>query len=178
MRIRKTAHLSILLLCSGPMALRAQEAASDKPVDLPKYLELTPAIGTGGQPTSAGFRLLADKGYKAVINLRTANEGVDLAAEEKAITDLGLKYYNIPVVAKEPKDEQAAAFLKLMEDLKDDKVFVHCAAANRVGVFVLIRRALKDGIPLEKAEEEARRIGLRSEELLKFARSFIARQPH
>jgi len=38
------------------------------------------------------LRLLAEKGYKAVINLRTANEGVDLAAEEKALTDLGLKY--------------------------------------------------------------------------------------
>jgi protein tyrosine phosphatase (PTP) superfamily phosphohydrolase (DUF442 family) len=178
MVIRQNAFLLILWLCVGPVALWAQEAAKDQPVDLPKYLELTPRIGTGGQPTSAGFRLLAEKGYKAVINLRTANEKFDLAVEEKAIADLGLKYYNIPVVGKEPREEQATAFLKLMEDLRDERVFVHCAAANRVGGFMIIQRVLKDGIPLEKAEEEARQIGLRSENLLKFARDFISRQPH
>jgi protein tyrosine phosphatase (PTP) superfamily phosphohydrolase (DUF442 family) len=178
MRIWRIALLSIPLWCLGPMALWAQEAAKDKPADLPKYLELTPRIGTGGQPTTAGFRLLGEKGYKAVINLRTADEGVDLAAEEKAITDMGLKYYSIPVAGREPRDEQAVAFLKLMEDLKDERVFIHCAAANRVGGFMMIHRVLKDGMAQDKAEEEARRIGLRSEDLLKFARDFISRQQH
>jgi protein tyrosine phosphatase (PTP) superfamily phosphohydrolase (DUF442 family) len=173
---RNKALLSILWLCVGPLSLRAQEAPKDLPVDLPKYFELTQLIGTGGQPTNAGFRLLAEKGYKAVINLRTADEGVDLVAEEKAFTDLGLKYYSIPVMGKEPRDEQAMAFLKLMDSLKDDKVFVHCAAANRVGGFMVIYRVLKDGIPLEKAEEEARQIGLRSENLVQFAHDFISRQ--
>ncbi len=90
-----------------------------------------------------------------------------------------LRYYNIPVIGKEPRAEQAEAFLTLMEETKDQRVFVHCAAASRVGAFMLIQRVLKDGIRQEKAEEEARQIGLRSDTLLNFARDFIsAKQQH
>ncbi len=177
MTLREVAILSILMLCAAPAAARAQ--GIPKVEDLPRYFELTPRIGTGGQPTEAGFRSLAEKGYEVIVNLRTPNEGVDLAAEEKCVKDLGLRYYNIPVIGKEPRAEQAEAFLTLMEETKDQRVFVHCAAASRVGAFMLIQRVLKDGIPQEKAEEEARQIGLRSDILLKFARDFMsAKQQH
>ncbi len=172
MPVRERVLLLIILLCVAPPALRAQDTA--KVADLPGYFELTSRIGTGGQPTEAGFRLLAKKGYGVVINLRTANEGVDLAAEEKTVRALGLRYYNIPVVGKNPRAEEAEAFLKLMEEARDDKVFVHCTAGNRVAGFMIIQRVLQDGIPREKAEEEARKIGLRSENLLVFARDFIS----
>ena len=175
MSVLKNAVLAVSSICFAAI-LWAQEAARDQPVDLPRYLELTPRVGTGGQPTAAGFRVLADKGYKAVVNLRTDGEGVDLAAEEKAITELGLKYYNVPVSGKDPRDDQAEAFLKVMEGLKEERVFVHCATANRVGSLMLIQRVLQDGLALEKAEQEATQVGLRSENLLKFARDFISRR--
>jgi protein tyrosine phosphatase (PTP) superfamily phosphohydrolase (DUF442 family) len=167
-----------------PLTVPAQEAGEHQSSDLPYYLELTPMIGTGGQPSNAGFRLLADKGYRAVINLRTADEKlnpasedkVNLEAEGKAVTNLGMKYISIPVSGKQPGDEQAAAFLKVMEEFKQDKVFVHCATGNRVGSLVLIKRVLQDGIGQEKGEEEARKAGLRSEVLLKFARDYISHQ--
>jgi len=44
---------------------------------------------------------------------------------------------------------------------------------NRVGGFMLIQRVLQEGMPIEKADEEAARIGLRSEKLRDFAREFI-----
>lgn len=175
MRFRVDTWQLILLLYFGPIALLGQEAVKEKDADLPNYFEITSRIGTGGQPTAAGFRLLAEKKYLAVINLRTANEGVDLAKEEKALTDLGLVYYNIPVVGKEPRVDQASEFLRLMDDLKQGKVFIHCATANRVGSFMLIYRVLQDGIAQEEAEQEAARIGLHAENLLKFARDFISR---
>ncbi len=174
--ILKNALVSVVSIILMGTVLRAQETAKEQPAGLPGYLELTPHLGTGGQPTAAGFRALVDKGYRAVINLRTAGEGVDLEAEEKAVTDLGLEYYNVPVTGKEPRDDQAEAFLKVMGDLKEEKVFVHCATANRVGSLILIQRVLQDGIDQEKAEQEAAQIGLRSENLLKFARDFISRR--
>ncbi len=146
------------------------------PIDsakVPKYLEVTPKLGTGGQPTEDGLRELANEGYKAVINLRTPGEGVDLAAEEKLVRELGLEYFNIPVLSADPKEDQALEFLNLMDRLNDQKVFVHCAAANRVGGFVMIHRVLKNGVPPEKAEEEANQIGLRSDVLRKFAKDFV-----
>ena len=54
-------------------------------------------------------------------------------------------------------------------------VFIHCASANRVGAFWMIRRVLVDGWRLEKAEEEANRVGLRSPHLRSFAHSYIER---
>ncbi len=38
---------------------------------------------------------------------------------------------------------------------------------------MLIQRVLQEGMPIEKADEEAARIGLRSEKLRDFAREFI-----
>ena len=151
-------------------------AQSPTAENLPKYREVDAKLGTGGQPTDAGLRELAKNGYKAIINLRTANEGVDLAAEEKLAKELGLRYVSIPVVTAVPKEEQADEFLKILAELKDEKTFVHCAAANRVGGFVMIQQVMQGGSSLEKAEEEAKQIGLRSENLRQFAKDYIAKK--
>ena len=62
----------------------------------------------------------------------------------------------------------------MAEQLKQEKVFVHCRTGSRVGAAMMCKRALKDGVPAERAEEEAGRIGLRSEALRQFAREYIA----
>jgi protein tyrosine phosphatase (PTP) superfamily phosphohydrolase (DUF442 family) len=170
---------SVLPVCmahapaQAPTSTPAQGPADSAQADLPRYLELTPRVGTGAQPTNVGFRKLAEKGYKAIVNLRTADEGYDLAAEEKLIQQIGLRYFNVPVAGAEPKADQARIFLKVMEELKDEKVFVHCTAANRVGGLMMIQRVLQEGISIEKAEEEAKQIGLRTDILRKFARDYI-----
>ncbi len=154
------------------------QAQPAEPPEIPKYLEVGPKVGTGGQPTPEGIRLLRQKGYSAVINLRTANEGVDLAAEEKLARDAGLSYFNIPVSSSDPQEGQALEFLKLLDQLKDDKVFVHCAAANRVGGFMMIQWVVKEGVPIGEAERRANRVGLQSEKMREFARGVIARHKH
>lgn len=163
-------------LLTGSLGAQAPHPEKEKKgleVEIPKYLELDARVGTGGQPTDEGLRQLSQKGYKVIINLRTPNEGVDLSAEEKRARELGLQYFNIPVVSTAPQEEQAWEFLKLMEELKKEQVFVHCASANRVGSFMMIQRAVKEGVSVEQAENEADRIGLRSETLRRFSRDFI-----
>ena len=59
-----------------------------------------------GAPTDAAFAKLAANGYRAVLNLRTASEGIDLKHEQEAIEKAGLRYVNIPVVSSAPKPEQ------------------------------------------------------------------------
>lgn len=154
------------------MAQQPQAPAEEQP-PLPRYLELTPRVGTGAQPTEAGIRLLAEKGYKSIINIRTSEEMAKLPFEEKLAAELGIKYFNIPVFGREPKESQALAFLQLMEALKEEKVFVHCAAANRAGAFVMIQRALQDGVDPVTAEAEGVKIGMQSENLRQFAREMI-----
>lgn len=169
--------LLLLWLVGGSVAIWGQKAEKSDPAaaEIPRFLEPTPRIGTGGQPSNEGFHALARKGYKAVINLRTPDEGVDLEAEKALIEKLGLRYFNIPVVTSDPKEEQADQFLKIMDELRGEKVFIHCAGANRVGGFLMIDRALREGQPADKAEKEAEEVGLRSDVLRKFARDFIER---
>jgi uncharacterized protein (TIGR01244 family) len=174
----RLAALPFLILCVHAV-MRAQipQAAqeADKPA-ITNFVELSARIGTGGQPTAEGLKLLAEKGYKAVVNIRTSSEQVDLAAEEKQAMQLGLRYFMVPFMPKEPNEEQAMAFNALMAALKDTKVFVHCGSGNRVGSLMMIYFALEEGMTVEKAEQEARKIGLRGADLLDFAKQVIGRR--
>jgi protein tyrosine phosphatase (PTP) superfamily phosphohydrolase (DUF442 family) len=172
--------VSILSLLSITASVGAQEPNKPAPPakvgseeTLPRYLELASDIGTGGQPTETGMHALAEKGYKSIINLRTAEEMASVPYEEKLAGELGLKYFSIPIRGQEPKEVQALAFMQVMNSIKDEKVFVHCASANRVGALMMIWLALQQGMETSKAEAEAGRIGLRSEPLRQFARQVI-----
>lgn len=140
---------------------------------LPRFAVVTDRLAVAGQPTNEGFSMLAAKGYQAVVNLRTAEEPVDLPAEEKLVRSLGMKYYHVPVVGTDLQPLQADEFLKAMDELKDKKVVLHCASANRVSGFMMIYRALRDGLTVEEAEAEARKAGMRSDALAAFARQVI-----
>ena len=167
----------LVLLTAPAMQFQAQSLQAGQEIprpSIPNYFEVSPLVGTGGQPTEDGIKLIAGKGYKNVINIRSGSEAFDLAAEEKLALQLGLRYYMIPVAAKEPSEAQALAFNTLMSALKSDKVFVHCGSGNRVGSLMMIYFVLEEGMAPDKAEQEARKIGLRSADLLDFARRVIA----
>ena len=119
--------------------------------------------------------MLKKSGIRAIINLRLPSE--HRAEEERATAEqLGLKYISIPVAFADPKEEQATEFLKVTDDPENRPAFIHCTAAIRVGAFWMIRRVLRDGWSFEKAEDEAKRIGLReSPHLIEFARNYIAK---
>lgn len=170
----------LIMACAAaaqaPSSNQSIQPAGEETVPLPRYLEVRPNIGTGGQPTEAGLRILAQKGYTSIVNFRTAEEMAAIPYEERLAAELGLKYFSIPFRGQEPKEVQAAAFNQLMDALKGEKVFVHCTVANRVGGMMMIRLALREGMDVQAAETEAAKIGLRSEALREFARQVIQRQ--
>jgi len=137
------------------------------------FLRIDPNFCTGGQPNMQQLEKLKTEGITTIINLRTADE-FNVAQEEAKAKELGLKYFNIPVVYTAPKEEQATEFLKLMADTKNRPVFIHCTAAIRVGAFWLIKRVLQDGWTFENAEQEAQKVGLRNApHLTEFAKAYI-----
>lgn len=139
------------------------------------FLRVNEDFCTGAQPRIEHLAQLKADGVKAIINLRPASEH-RAAEEEAAVKELGLRYFNIPVVFAEPKDEQATEFLKITDDPKNRPAFIHCAGAVRVGAFWMIRRVLRDGWTIEAAEEEAKKVGLReSPHLNEFARAYVER---
>ncbi|MGB2715477.1 MAG: protein tyrosine phosphatase family protein [Vicinamibacterales bacterium] len=137
------------------------------------FLQVTPQFCTGGQPRIEHFATLKADGVKAVLNLRQPSE--HRAEEERAaVEQAGLKYFNIPVVYSNPTDAQADEFLKITDDPANRPMFIHCTAAIRVGAFWTIRRALRDGMSIEAALEEGKKVGLvNAPHLEEFARRYI-----
>lgn len=144
------------------------------PVSAKNFLRLNDDFCTAGQPSLEDLAKLKAEGIRAILNLRQPEEDPLIAEEEKAAQSLGLKYFNLPIDASNLQTSQAEQFLKIVGDEHNHPILIHCASANRVGGFWMIHRVLKDGWTLEKAEEEARRIGLRNPALVEFARRYIA----
>lgn len=160
--------VTILLL----IAIQPGTAQQDVP-PIRNFIRMSENFCTGAQPRLEHLQQLKSEGVRAIINLRPASE--HRAAEEEAkAKELGLRYFNIPFVFGDPKDEQATEFLKITDDPRNRPAFIHCAAGIRVGAFWMIRRVLRDGWKVEAAEEEAKKIGLReSPHLTEFARKYI-----
>jgi uncharacterized protein (TIGR01244 family) len=178
MRIRTTlAHLSIPLLLAGLTisAAVAQTTATQAP-DIRNFLQVTPDFCTGAQPRMEHFEVLKARGVKTVLNLRTPGEH-RADEEQAAVEKAGLKYINIPVVYREPKDSDVDEFLKVTDDPANRPMFVHCTAAIRVGGFWLIRRVVRDGMSWDAALEEARKVGLvNAPHLEEFAKAYISKK--
>ena len=165
--MKKHSVLLFVLLLSVVAVATQQEFPGIK-----NFLRVNEQVCTGGQPTMDDLAKMKAQGIKAIINLRMASE---YNAEEEAAKakELGLRYFHIPVNGAEPKAENADEFLKVTDDPKNRPAFIHCAAANRVGAFWMIRRVLKDAWKPEDAEAEAKKIGLRSPVLRDFAMQYI-----
>ena len=137
-------------------------AVSSLKVDLDAVTELgvvnaVDGVSTAGQPDEASFKVFAEMGYAAVIDLRTPGENRGL--DEPAVIDaLGMDYINLPV----GRDGVTYANAKALQDAiasYDAPVLVHCGSANRVGALFALSEYAKSK-DLEKALEAGRAAGL------------------
>jgi uncharacterized protein (TIGR01244 family) len=161
------------LSAQSPQAPAASAAAQELP-PIRNFLQVTPQFCTGGQPRIEHFEKLKADGVKAVLNLRQPTE--HRAEEEQATVEkLGMKYFNIPVVYATPTDAQVDEFLRLTDDQENRPMFIHCTAAIRVGAFWAIRRVMRDGMTIDAALEDGKKVGLiNAPHLEEFARQYVA----
>lgn len=156
------------------IVLLGQAPAAQSAPDIRNFLKVTPEFCTGGQPRPEHFAMLKADGVKAVLNLRQPSEH-RADEEEAAVKAAGLKYFNIPVNFQQPTDAAVDEFLKITDDAANRPMFIHCTAAIRVGAFWMIRRVLRDGMSIDGALEEARKVGFKdAPHLEQFARAYIA----
>lgn len=165
---------SLAIGLGGAQASTLRAAQGQELPPIRNFLRVNDQFCTGGQPRLEHLEQLKKDGIKAIVNLRTPNEHRADEEEAKA-KELGLRYFNIPVVYREPKDEQVTEFLKITDDPANRPAFIHCTAAIRVGAFWMIRRVMRDGLSIDEAEKEAQQVGLReAPHLNEFARNYIA----
>lgn len=131
-----------------------------------------PGVMAAGQPTGEQLQLLAEEGYKTVIDIRPAEEphGFD---EPEAARANGLAYVNIPVNLQILDQATIDKFLETMKKA-ERPVLLHCASSNRVGALYYAWLVLEKGVPAKEAMAKAKAAGLRSPELVEKAQKLVA----
>src|SRR5262245_882954 len=167
--------LSLLTACVLLAASWAQAQVQKKDIEgIRNYSRVDASVGCGGQVNPAAMKALKAEGYVSVVNLREATEaGADIDAGRAAAQAAGLKYIHLPFNAASPDPKVVDTFLAAVADTSNQPVFIHCGSANRVGGLWMIKRALRDGWPIEKAQAEGEAIGLRDAKLTAFATEYI-----
>ena len=102
------------------------------------FVQLTPNVGTAGQPSSEQFGDIAAAGYAAVVNLAMHDSDNAVPNEGNIVACLGMTYVHLPVDFAAPTSAHARKFFGVMAVLDGDKVFVHCAMNLRVSAFMYL----------------------------------------
>lgn len=100
------------------------------------FAELDERLGTAGQPRAQQFETIAAAGFRHVINLAMPDHADSLADEGDLVTRHGMSYIHLPVPFDAPEPEHLRRFCRLLQPLRDDKVFVHCIMNYRVSAFL------------------------------------------
>jgi uncharacterized protein (TIGR01244 family) len=129
-------------------------------------------VMAAGQPTGEQVQLLAEEGYRTVIDLRPPGEprGFD---EPDAAKQSGLAYVNIPVT---PATLDQATLDRFFNALRkaERPVLLHCSNSNRVGGLLYAWLVLERGEPPAKALGRAKAAGLSHPEMIEKVRKLVA----
>jgi protein tyrosine phosphatase (PTP) superfamily phosphohydrolase (DUF442 family) len=126
---------------------------------IPKFGEVSPQLLRGGQPSSEGLDFLAKMGVGIIVNLRPGEHPEEAAQANK----LGMQYIAIPWHCYHPNDAAMAAFLTLIHENPDKKIFVHCElGTDRTGMSVAAYRMSAQGWSAEEAMKEMQAFGFSS----------------
>ena len=146
----------LLMALAGCAALAPHRAE----VPLPHFFRVDEHVYRGGQPTTDGFRQLAQMGVKTVINLR-AEDARHQEEERRLVESLGMQWIYLPVRSYwKPSDAQILTFLEVARDPRGQPVFVHCRKGKeRTGTLVAIYRIVQQGWEPARAYAEAQALG-------------------
>lgn len=171
--------LITLTVASSAGAARAQQREqlhrleADLSAQIPGVHCLDRNFAISAQPQESAYVLLASKGFRTVLSLRTATEGVDLAHQKEIVEKAGMQFINIPVEGSDPKASQADAFLKVARDCSNFPMLITCATGNRAAGFWAIYRVAVQSWDESKAISEAESLGLTNPVIKKFAAEYI-----
>jgi|SRR5688572_2424897 len=147
--------LSLASLGSAQAVPGADKAAAGQtaPIRIDNFGRVSATYYRGAQPEGRDYADLAALGVKTVINLTS----FDAMADEPGLVEAaGMKYVAMPMTTRvAPTPEQLAAFLEIVNDPKQQPVFVHCVGGkHRTGVMTAVYRMTEGGWSSEQAFKE------------------------
>jgi uncharacterized protein (TIGR01244 family) len=161
---------SLSLVAFATSAMAQTDPLADN-AGIPNYSRVRDDIAAAGQPTDEALADVQKAGFKAVLNLRTADEG---SLEEKPkVEALGMEYYNIQIGSEGFSPEMVEQFKDILDDNENRPILVHCASSNRVGALWYIHQVLNEGEDETAALAEGKQAGLTSEALEGRAKAYV-----
>lgn len=122
--------LAIIAIFALAMVVQTQESASQQSfsgIKIKNFGQMDERFYRGGQPKEEDYKALAALGIKTVIDLTEDPKEY----EKPTVESLGMKYINIPMIAKKyPTEEATKTFLKIANDPETGKFYVHCAGGR------------------------------------------------
>ncbi len=135
--------LAVLILSTAAAAKGAENVAFPN-VRIKNFGQMDDRFYRGAEPKRLeDIQALKTLGISTVIDLQAESD-----PEERAwVESLGMRYINIPMVAKKyPRPEWVTAFMKTVDDPSTGKFFVHCAGGrHRTGSMGAVYRMEKYG---------------------------------
>lgn len=143
----------------GPAAAQHSMGSRKHYLGLPNFGEVTPNLYRGGQPGADGLETLKKMGVSIVIDMRSTKS----SHEESVASGLGMRYISIPWHCPFPSDSVFVGFLKVIEQNRDKKIFVHCRLGDdRTGMAIASYRMAEEGWSTDEALNEMRVFGFNS----------------
>ena len=149
--------LSISTCCNFAYAAPSSDDANNSKLSavISNFQKVSRILWRGAAPSQKALTVLAKSGVKTIIDLRMSGKSTE--KESKAATALGVQYVSIPMGYLHPRDDQIDSFLAVVNDPKNQPVYVHCRqGADRTGLLCGAFRVLVQGWSFDKAYIEAR----------------------
>jgi uncharacterized protein (TIGR01244 family) len=166
------------LVCAFAVVLTAastlpQQVSSDTVQGITNFKRLESTVACAGAATPESMRAVKEMGFASVVNLREASEpNANVEAESAAARTAGLRYVHLPLNRESPDPAVADRFVIVARDPSNQPIFIHCASGNRAAAMWLIKRAVVDGWPLDRATAEAEKLGLEHEKWKTYATAY------
>lgn len=161
-------------LLAGEPETPADAVAMIEPMQLGeiKNLHRCGTIWISGQPTKADFALLKEQGITCVVTFRT--DGEIEWDEADVVAKQGMEFKKIPYGSTDSLTKEVYAQTReILRTQVSKPILLHCGAAPRVLAVWLAYRVLDQQVPLQQAQEEAEKMGLRSKALMEKTLEYI-----
>ncbi len=139
---------------------------------IPQYYVFNDRIGTGAQPAAEGIGLIREADYDAILNLSPVSTPNYLRQEADLSARAGLEYIHYPVDCTRLESSHYLGFSRIMEGLKDRKVFVHCGGNIKSSNLVHMYQVLEMGIDESVSHRQLREVQEPEEKWYDYFRSF------
>jgi uncharacterized protein (TIGR01244 family) len=153
----------------------AQEVTKEEVAGVVNFARIDTTVACGGAIKLEAIAELKQRGYKAIINLQTADErDANVAGETAAAQEAGINYVHVPLSMTATDPTAVDRFLTAVTDPANQPAFIHCTHGVRASGLWAVKRVLVDKWDVDRAMTEAEALGMTSPVMKKFVLAYLA----